>query len=133
MADIFQVERQLYILSRLSESRRGFTIEEILNSLHKMGVDISRKTMYMRKREMARPYTWLKNTASSMSLFRFQNYSLFIAREVLNSYRYLDVGATAAKIIERIMASMPQINKIYLDTLNNLLKVNVTEINPEGE
>ena len=45
MADISQVERQLYILSLLSENRRGHSVDEILNSLHRVGIDVSRKTV----------------------------------------------------------------------------------------
>ena len=45
MADVSQVERQLHILSMISESKRGYSIDEILLHLDRMGIDVSRKTV----------------------------------------------------------------------------------------
>lgn len=146
MPDVSQVERQLYILSRLSENRRGFTIEEIMNNLNKIGIDVSRKTVerdidyisgnffvYEDQRNGKNVYLANKYNIQNVAFTISELFSLHFAREVLNFYRGLDVGATAAKIIERIIASVPQINKNYLDTLNSVMKVYVTEINPESE
>ena len=33
MADVPQVERQLFILSLLSDNKRGFTLDELMSSL----------------------------------------------------------------------------------------------------
>jgi predicted DNA-binding transcriptional regulator YafY len=41
MADIPQVERQLYILSLLSENSRGYSIEEILSNLQRLDIDVT--------------------------------------------------------------------------------------------
>jgi len=146
MSDVSQVERQLYILSMLSESRRGFTIEEILNNLRKIGVDVSRKTIerdidyitknffvYEEEKNGKTVYLANKYSVQHVAFSISELYSLHFAREVISSYRGLDVGATAAKIIERIIASAPRINKAYLNTLNNLIKVNVSGINLECE
>jgi len=45
MCDVTQVERQLYILSLLSESKIGYTIDEIKKKLDSVGIDVSKKTI----------------------------------------------------------------------------------------
>ena len=146
MPDVSQVERQLYVLSILSESRRGFTIEEIISNLKKIGIDVSRKTVerdidyitgnffvYEEQKGGKNVYFAKKYSIPNVAFTISELLSLYFTREVLNFYRGLDVGVTAAKIIDRIIASAPQINKRYLNSLNNLIKVYVTGINPERE
>jgi len=45
MYDASQIERQLYILSLLSESRVGYSIDELKKNLDAIGVDVSKKTI----------------------------------------------------------------------------------------
>ncbi len=144
MSDVSQVERQLHILALLSENSQGFTAEEILHSLRKIGVDVSGKTVrrdidyisknffvYEEEKDGNTVYLAKKYSAQHVAFSISELLSLYFAREVLNSYRRLDVGETATKIIERIIASMPKISKLYLDTLKDSMKVNVTGINSE--
>ena len=146
MSNISQVERQIYILSMLSEERKGFTINEILHNLRKIGVVVSYKTIkrdidcitgnfFVYEEAMDNKTVYLakkycvKNIAFSIS----ELFSLYFIREVLNFYNGLEAGTTATKIIEKIIASTPKINRNYLDTLNNLIKVNVIGVNQESK
>ena len=45
MADARQIERQIHILSVLSESKQGYTVQELHHSMQKLGIDVSRKTI----------------------------------------------------------------------------------------
>ncbi|MGI6588102.1 MAG: helix-turn-helix transcriptional regulator [Peptococcia bacterium] len=146
MSNVSQVERQLYIFSMLSENSKGFTIEEVLNNLRKIGGDVSCKTIkrdidcitknffvYEEKRNNKTVYLAKKYKVQNVTFSISELISLYFAREVLNFYSGLEVGSTATKIIEKIIASTPKINRNYLDTLNNLIKVNVIGVNQENK
>lgn len=146
MADYTQVERQLYILSLLSQERRGFTIEEILVELGKMGIDISRKTVerdldsitrffyvYEEEKGGVTRYFANKVNVSNVAFSIPELLSLYFAKEVLKSYKGLEIGSTAVRMIEEIIDAGPKIQKRYLDNLNSLLKINVTSISPERD
>jgi predicted DNA-binding transcriptional regulator YafY len=45
MADTRQIERQFHILGILSESKKGYTIQELHQSMQKLGIDVSKKTI----------------------------------------------------------------------------------------
>ncbi len=63
--------------------------------------------------------------------------SIYFIKEILNSYSALEIGANASVLIERIVSQLPQINRKYIESLNELVKVNPVEvvreksINPE--
>ncbi len=146
MASIPQVERQLYILSLLSENRKGFTIEEIMNSLYRIGIDVSRKTIqrdidyitmnffvYEAERDGKTVYFANKYSAENIGFTISELISLHFAREVIRSYSNLDVAKTAVNIFDRLLASAPQINKMYIDDLSEMIKVSISGITPEKE
>jgi len=57
--------------------------------------------------------------------------SLHFIKELLKSYSTLDIGNTALNLIDRIIATLPQLDKAYLQNLTEFLKVNDTFINSE--
>ncbi|NLM46108.1 MAG: WYL domain-containing transcriptional regulator [Firmicutes bacterium] len=146
MPDVPQIERQLYILSMLSDSRRGYTADEIKENLGKIGINVSRKTVerdidsitsnfyvYEEDRNGKTVYLAKKYRIKNVTYTISELFSLYFAREVLKYFKNLDVGATAVKIIERIIASAPRVNQLFIDTLADLVKKNVSGINPERE
>lgn len=146
MSDISQVERQLYILSLLSENRRGYTVDEILNSLHRIGIDVSRKTVerdidyitanffvYEDERDGKTVYLANKYSVQHISFTISELISLHFTREVIKSYSGLDVGDSAVKILDRLIATAPQINQSYINTLSEMMKVNVSGLTPEKD
>jgi proteasome accessory factor B len=146
MTDVSQVERQLYILSLLSENHRGYTTEEILNSLHRVGIDVSLKTVerdidyitanffvYEDERDGKTVYQANKYSVQHISFTISELISLHFAREVINSYSGLDVGATGVKILDKLIATAPQINRSYIETLSEMMKVYVSGITPEKD
>lgn len=130
----------------LSENCRGFTIEEILHSFHKIGVEVSYKTIkrdidcitrnffvYEEERDNKIVYLAKKYSVRNIAFSISELFSLYFTRELLGFYSGLEVGSTATKIIEKIIASTPKINRNYLDTLNTLIKVNVIGVNQESK
>ena len=146
MSEISQVERQMYILSLLSENKRGFTTEEIMHSLHKVGIDVSRKTVerdidtitanffvYEDERDGKTVYQANKYSIQHISFTIAELISLYFSKEVLSSFSTIDVGVTAVRILDKLIASAPQIDKNYIENLKDLIKINVSDITPEKE
>ena len=146
MASIPQVERQLYILSLLSENQKGFTIEEIMNSLRRVGIDVSKKTVqrdidyitmnffvYEEEKNGKTVYFASKYNAENIGFTISELISLHFAREVLQPYSSLDVGKTAVNIFDRLLASAPQIKQMYIDDLSKMVKVYTSGIVPEKD
>ncbi len=150
MADVSQVERQIYILSLLSENKRGYTIEDIMNSLNNIGVDVSRKTIerdidyitanffvYEEEKNHRTYYYANKYSVQNISFTIMELISLHFTREMLKSYSHIDAGATALGLIDRIISSTPKVNRAYVNTLSEVFKVNNSvnynekNINPE--
>lgn len=150
MSDVSQVERQIYILSLLSENRRGYTIDDIMNSLNRIGIDVSKKTVqrdidyitdnffvYEEEKNNKTYYYANKFNVENISFDIMELVSLHFTREILKSYFSIDVGATALGLIERIIESTPKINRSYVDTLSDIFKVSNSvnyhekNINPE--
>lgn len=146
MSDIPQVERQLYILSLLSNNRRGFTLEEITNSLQRIGIDVSRKTVerdidsittgffvYEDLRDGKTVYLANKYSLQHVSFTISEMISLYFTREVMKSYSALDIGASAVKILDRLIESAPKVDRSFIETLSEMMKINVSDITIEKE
>lgn len=151
MSDTTQIERQLYILSLLSESKNGCTIEDINKYLFKVGIEVSKKTIerdidYLsvvnfpvseEKRGKETYYTSEKFGLEDISFTLNELISLYFLKEIINSYSALEIGTSASILIDRIISHLPQINRNYIESLNKLVKVNPIEvvrekaINPE--
>ena len=144
MADIPQVERQLFILSLLSDNRRGFTIDELMASLKREGIDISRKTLerdldyitevffvYEDERDGKTVYLSNKYSLKNISFTVADMLALQFGREVMRSYNGLEVGFNAEKLLDKLISQGPSINQRYIETLTSLMKVSVADITPD--
>lgn len=146
MPDITQIERQLYILSILSESRGGCTIDEIMDYLHRVGIYNSRRTIerdidYISTvnfpvmeevREKKTYYIATKFGLKSINLTFTELISLYFIKEVIATYSKLDIGATANKLIERLVGRLPKLDQAYIETLKEFLKVDLSNIAVEN-
>ncbi|MDX9871084.1 MAG: WYL domain-containing protein [Clostridia bacterium] len=146
MSDVSQVERQLFILLLLSENLRGLSLEEIIQSLKRVGIDVSKKTVERDIDCITSNFFIYEDTGNGKTVYLANKYkirnvtfsiteliSLYFTRELLNSYKGLNIASTGANILEKIINSVPKVDKTYLETLKNILKVNVTDINLENE
>ena len=145
MYDASQIERQLYILSLLSESRVGYSIDELKKNLDAVGIDVSKKTIERdidflstgnffvteEKRSKKTYYMANKFGIKNITFSPSELISLHFIKELLKSYSTLDIGNTALNLIDRIIATLPQLDKAYLQNLTEFLKVNDTFINSE--
>ncbi len=145
MYDVTQIERQLYILSLLSESRVGYSIDELKKNLDTVGIDVSKKTIERdidflstgnffvteEKRSKKTYYMANKFGIENITFSPSELISLHFIKELLKSYSTLDIGNTAINLINRIIVTLPQLDKAYLQNLTEYLKVNETFINSE--
>lgn len=145
MYDATQIERQLYILSLLSESRVGYSIDELKKNLDAVGIDVSKKTIERdidflstgnffvteEKRSKKTYYMANKFGIENITFSPSELISLHFIKELLKSYSTLDIGNTAINLIDRIIVTLPQLDKAYLQNLTEYLKVNETFINSE--
>jgi len=144
MADIPQVERQLFILSLLSDNKRGFTLDELMSSLKREGIDISRKTLERDLDYITDVFYVYEDTRDGKTIYLSNKYSLknisfsvadMIAlqfgREVMRSYNGLEVGSNAEKLLDKLISQGPSINKQYIETLTGMMKVSIADITPD--
>ncbi len=145
MLDVSQVERQLYILALLSESKKGYTLGEIAKSLSLAGIDVSKRTVARdidfistgnffvteEKRKSEIYYVANKLAINNISFTISELISMHFVREVIKPYSSLDIGNTALHLIEKIIADLPPMDKAYLESLNEFIKVNQPDIGLE--
>jgi len=142
MADVRQVERQIHILSILSESKIGYTIPEIQNNLKKLGIDVSRKTVERDIDDVSRHFFVYedKNEAGEVC-YKADKYnvknitftlpeliSIYFLKEILKPYAVLDVGKTAREMLENVLQKVPAVNQNYINSISDLMKVNPSEV-----
>jgi len=141
MADIKQIERQLHILSILSESKKGFTLQEINNNMKKLGIDVSKKTIQRDIDDISRHfYVYEEKNDAGEICFKADKYniknitftipeliSIYFLKEILKPYLVLDVGKTAQDLLENVLRNVPPVNQSYIDSLSDLIKVNQSE------
>lgn len=144
MADVPQVERQLFILSLLSDNKRGFTLDELMSSLKREGIDISRKTLerdldyitdvfyvYEDARDGKTIYLSNKYSLKNISFSVADMIALQFGREVMRSYNGLEVGSNAEKLLDKLISQGPSINRKYIETLTGMMKVSIADITPD--
>ena len=145
MLDVTQIERQLYILALLSESKDGYTLDEIAKSLSLAGIDISKRTLtrdidYIsmgsffiaeEKRNNETYYIANKFGIKNISFNISELISMHFIREILKPYSSLDIGSIANNLMEKIIGNLPAMDKAYLESVNEFIKVNQPDIGME--
>lgn len=141
MADIRQVERQIHILSVLSDSKKGYTIQEIHQSIQNLGIDVSKKTVERDIDDLSRLFYVYEEEVNGETRYRAEKLkikdiaftipelvSLYFLQQVIKHYQTLDVGKTAGALIQRVLEQVPPINQSYLDFISELFVVNPAEV-----
>ena len=142
MPDITQIERQLYILSLLSENKQGCTVTEIKNYLEKLDINVNRRTV-MRDidylsyvhfpvreevKEKKAYYIADKFSLENISFSPNELISLYFTKEIMNSYLTFETGINASLLISKIISKLPLISRTYIDSLNEYIKVRPVEV-----
>lgn len=139
-------ERQLFILSLLSQRKSGYTVNEIIDSLKRMAdIDATRRMVardmdyisqnffvYEEELDGKTVYKADKYALSDMDFSMAEIISLHFTREVLKSYQSLGMAKDALKIVQRILAKMPELSRSATQNIEKMIKI-VPEITAEEE
>lgn len=141
MSDTRQIERQMHILLILSESVKGYTVQELHSCLQKLGIDISKKTIerdiddisrhffvYEESKDGETRYKATKFKIDNISFTISELLSLYFLQQVIKPYQNLDVGKTAALLIQKVLEQTPSISQSYIDSVSDLFIVNPTDV-----
>ncbi len=130
MKEMSVAQRQIYILSLLSENPKGYTVKEIIERLRAWDVLVSDKTIGRDLDDLSRDYAIREEKRSGISYFYADKYnlknvdftmqdliSLAFAREVLCEYDHLFMGKNAIQFIDKVVAKSAILNKLQFEKM----------------
>jgi predicted DNA-binding transcriptional regulator YafY len=130
------VERQLYILSLLAQSAKGYTLNEIIDHLRRVGIEATRRMVsrdvdsisrnffvYEEEKEGKILYKADRYAVKNMDFTMHQIISLYYLKEMLGENQQLNIAGEAVKIIDRILEQMPALSKAALSDIEDMIKI----------
>ncbi|MBR1597305.1 MAG: WYL domain-containing protein [Lachnospiraceae bacterium] len=135
--DVSVSQRQIYILSLLSENPRGYQAEEIRTRLHGWDIDVSRRTILRDIDELSLNYGIMEEERDGKTFYWADKYtlknvdltiedlaSLAFAKKVLGEYSHLEMGSHAVSFIDKMVENSASLNKMQFDKLMDHFKLN---------
>lgn len=123
-------QRQIYILSLLSENPKGYQTEEIRERLKNWDIEVSRRTIMRDIDELSLHYGIGEEERNGKTYFFADKYtlknvdltiedlaSLAFAKEMLSEYRHLDMGRHAVNLIDKMVEGSASLNKLQFEKL----------------
>ncbi len=130
------VERQLYILSILSQSTKGYTLQEMIEQLERVGIDATRRMVARDMDSISRNFYVYEETQDNQTIYKADKYaaahmdfsisqmiSLYYIKEILKSNRKLNISREAEEIIDKILGQMPALSQAALGEVQSMIKV----------
>lgn len=149
-SEVSMSQRQIYILSLLSENPKGYTVEEIRERLEKWEIAVSKRTITRDIDELSLNYGIGEEERNGKTYFFADKYtlknvdltiedlaSLAFAKEMLKEYAHLDMGEHAISFIDKIVESSASLNQHQFEKLGSHFKRsgqtggNVDSVNPK--
>ncbi len=145
--DVTQVQRQLYILSLLSDNPRAFTIIDLQERIEStLGVKVSRKTIERDIDTLSTEFSICEDERNGTSVYyadkvHLKNVqysipellSLYFTRELLEEYKGMSIAQHALDLVNRLIDSAPSVNRRYIKNLGDRLKVSQSAVSPETD
>lgn len=130
-------ERQLFILSLLSQRKSGYTINEIIDSLKRMAdIDATRRMIardmdyisqnffvYEEEHDGKLVYKADKYALSDMDFSMAEVVSLYFTQQVLQTYESLGMAKDALKIVRRILGKLPELSRSAMENVEKMIKI----------
>ncbi len=136
MDDATSVERQLYILSLLAQSARGYTLQEIIDHLQRLGIDATRRMISRDMDSISRNFYVYEEEQNGKTVYKADQYaisnmnftisqiiSLYYVKEMLRPSRPLNIANEASDIIDGILRQIPALSKAALSDIEKMIKV----------
>lgn len=151
MKDMAQTERQIFILLLLSENKRGYTINDIHDSLEKWDVIVDKKTIMRdidslsgicfiseEERNGKTYYTADKFRLRDITFTSPELISLAFLLELIKPYQYMTMGRSSQELINKLLDNTTNLNREFIKHFTGLVTVNTNDyindaINPEIE
>lgn len=128
--DVNKVDRQIYILSLLSENPNGYQAEDIQNRLKGWDIDVSKRTITRDIDELSLNYGICEEERNGKTYYYANKYtlrnvdltiedlaSLAFAKEMLKGYAHYNMGSHVIALIEKMVGTSTTFNKKQFDTL----------------
>lgn len=150
--DVSVAQRQIYILSLLSQNPQGYTVNELVDKLRKWDIDVSRRTVTRDIDELSLNYGIYEDERGNDTYFKADKYnlknvdltpedmiSIAFLRQLLNDYERTAMGENASKLLDRITSKDSPLNKMHMEELKNtirnvdIIKGKNSEVNPDYE
>lgn len=151
MKDMAQTERQIFILLLLSENKRGYTINDIHESLQKWSVYVDKKTIMRdidslsgicfiseEERNGKTYYTADKFRLRDITFTSPELVSLAFMLELLKPYQNMTMGKTAGELINKLLDNTTNLNREFIKHFSDYVTINTNDyindsLNPEIE
>jgi predicted DNA-binding transcriptional regulator YafY len=149
--DMAQTERQIFILLLLSENKRGYTVNDIHESLKKWDVVVDKKTIMRdidslsgicfiseEERNGKTYYTADKFRLRDITFTSCELISLAFLLELLKPYQYMTMGRTSRELIHKLLDNTTNLNREFIKHFSGLVTINTNnyvsdDVNPEIE
>ena len=134
--DVSVAERQVMILSILSENPVGYTIEELTELLNKWGANVMKRSISRDIDDLSTSYAIVEEERNNKTYYKANKFnlknidltvsdmlSISFLEQLVKPYQNLTVGKNAAGIIKRIKENTGKLNKELIDNLGETFKV----------
>lgn len=133
--DISMSQRQIYILSLLSENPRGYQADEIRSRLMEWDINVSRRTILRDIDELSLNYGISEEERDGKTYFSADKYTLknvdltiqdlaalAFTTEILKEYSQLEMGKHASSLIGKMVEGSASLNRLQFDKLCGIFK-----------
>lgn len=150
--EISVAERQLYILSLLSQNPIGYTADEIVEKLKKWDVVLTKRTISRDIDELSMSYAIEEEERDGKCYFKARKFSMenvdFTMRDLLavsfmqqlvQQYEHTMMGIAAEELLEKLVSNTGNLNRKQLEAMNKTIRImdnngwKNQDVNPEIE
>ena len=123
-------QRQIYILSLLSENPKGYQAEEIRQRLRNWDIEVSKRTITRDIDELSLNYGIQEEERGGKTYFFADKYtlknvdltiedlaSLAFTKEMMKEYEHLDMGKHAIAFVDKIVEGSASLNQLQFEKL----------------
>lgn len=135
-SEISVAERQLYILSLLSQNAIGYTADEIVEKLKKWGVELTKRTINRDIDELSMSYAIEEEERSGKIYYMARKFSMenvdlttmdlmaiTFMQQLVAQYEHTKLGEAAAAILKKMTANTGNLNKKHLESLSHTIQI----------
>ncbi|MDI6600468.1 MAG: WYL domain-containing protein [Thermoanaerobacteraceae bacterium] len=145
--DLEEIERQLMLITMLSQEKEGLTADEIKNRFLRMGIDLNIRTIkrdmdtlseaylpvYEEEEGRKTRYFIDKYTLKDVTFTVSEVLGLYFLKELIEPIKNVELADDAYALIDRMIVSVPPISRSYIDQIKDTFKVDSGYLIPDEE